>query len=86
MPSFVTISRGGHNEMAWLDEIPLEAGSYYVMDRGYLDLRRLQRFTREAAANMRLFISGSAPLSADVHRAFHATAVIPPPLPAAPGA
>jgi IS4 transposase len=35
--------------MAWLDEIPIEAGSYYVMDRGYLDLRRLQRFTRESA-------------------------------------
>jgi malonyl-CoA/methylmalonyl-CoA synthetase len=28
------------------------------------------RFTREAAAHMRLFISGSAPLSADVHREF----------------
>ncbi len=27
-------------------------------------------FTREAAAGMRLFISGSAPLSADIHRAF----------------
>lgn len=27
-------------------------------------------FTRDAAANMRLFISGSAPLSADIHRAF----------------
>lgn len=27
-------------------------------------------FTREAAAGMRLFVSGSAPLSADVHRAF----------------
>lgn len=27
-------------------------------------------FTRESAANMRLFISGSAPLSADIHRAF----------------
>ncbi|HKX80595.1 MAG TPA: AMP-binding protein [Novosphingobium sp.] len=29
-----------------------------------------ERFTREATARMRLFISGSAPLSADVHRAF----------------
>lgn len=27
-------------------------------------------FTREAAAHMRLFVSGSAPLSADIHRAF----------------
>jgi hypothetical protein len=49
LPSFVTLTRGGQNEMAWLDEIPLEAGSYYIMDRGYLDLRRLQRFTREGA-------------------------------------
>jgi IS4 transposase len=49
LPSFITISQGGQNEMAWLDEIPIEAGSYYVMDRGYLDLRRLQRFTREGA-------------------------------------
>jgi hypothetical protein len=49
LPSFITISRGEQNEMAWLDEIPIEAGSYYVMDRGYLDLRRLQRFTREGA-------------------------------------
>lgn len=49
LPSLITITRGEQNEMAWLDEIPLEAGSYYVMDRGYLDLRRLQRFTREGA-------------------------------------
>lgn len=31
-----------------------------------------ERFTRTAAVGMRLFISGSAPLSADVHRAFEA--------------
>lgn len=30
------------------------------------------RFTRELAAHMRLFVSGSAPLSADVHREFSA--------------
>ena len=49
LPSFVTITRGEKNEMSWLDEVPLEAGSYYVMDRGYLDLQRLQRFNREGA-------------------------------------
>ena len=49
LPSFVTLSGGDQNEMAWLDELPLAAGSYYIMDRGYLDLRRLQRFTREGA-------------------------------------
>ena len=36
----------------------------------YIRLLRDPGFTREAAANMRLFISGSAPLSADIHRAF----------------
>jgi len=36
----------------------------------YIRLLGDPAFTREAAANMRLFISGSAPLSADIHRAF----------------
>jgi hypothetical protein len=49
LPSLVTITRGNLNEMAWLDALPLEAGGFYLMDRGYLDLRRLQRFTREGA-------------------------------------
>jgi len=49
LPSLVSITAGGQNEMAWLDEIPLEAGSFYLMDRGFLDLKRLRRFTREGA-------------------------------------
>ena len=36
----------------------------------YIRLLKEQRFTRELASHMRLFISGSAPLSADIHRAF----------------
>ncbi len=36
----------------------------------YIRLLADESFTREASANMRLFISGSAPLSADIHRAF----------------
>ncbi|GGN51565.1 malonyl-CoA synthase [Novosphingobium indicum] len=36
----------------------------------YIRLLGDPAFTRESAANMRLFISGSAPLSADIHRAF----------------
>lgn len=69
LPSFVTITRGEQNEMAWLDEVPLEAGSYYVMDRGYLDLRRLQRFTREGAffvirerPDLRFYVAESRPV------------------------
>ena len=38
----------------------------------YIRLLGDERFTQQAAANMRLFISGSAPLSADIHRAFEA--------------
>lgn len=36
----------------------------------YIRLLADDHFNREAAAEMRLFISGSAPLSADIHRAF----------------
>jgi hypothetical protein len=32
-----------------LDEIPIEAGAFYVIDRGYLDFRRLYRFTLSGA-------------------------------------
>ncbi|MDH3240166.1 MAG: malonyl-CoA synthase [Alphaproteobacteria bacterium] len=38
----------------------------------YSRLLATDGFTREAAAHMRLFISGSAPLSAELHRAFEA--------------
>jgi len=36
----------------------------------YIRLLGDPAFTRESTANMRLFVSGSAPLSADIHRAF----------------
>jgi malonyl-CoA/methylmalonyl-CoA synthetase len=36
----------------------------------YIRLLSEPAFTREIAANMRLFVSGSAPMSADIHRAF----------------
>jgi malonyl-CoA/methylmalonyl-CoA synthetase len=36
----------------------------------YIRLLADPAFTREVAASMRLFVSGSAPLSADIHRAF----------------
>jgi hypothetical protein len=32
-----------------LDELPIEAGSIYVMDRGYVDFERLHRITRSLA-------------------------------------
>jgi hypothetical protein len=69
LPAFITITRGGQNEMTWLDEVPLAPGSYYVMDRGYLDLQRLQRFHREGAffvirerPDIRFYVAQSRPV------------------------
>jgi hypothetical protein len=41
IPSFIHISDGKLHDVKALDELPIEAGSFYVMDRGYLDFARL---------------------------------------------
>jgi hypothetical protein len=41
IPTFIHISDGKLHEVNTLDILPLEAGAFYVMDRGYLDFRRL---------------------------------------------
>jgi hypothetical protein len=41
IPSFVHISDGKLNEVNVLDEIAFEAGSFYIMDRGFMDFTRL---------------------------------------------
>jgi IS4 transposase len=43
------ISRGKTHDVNILDDISLEPGSIYVMDRGYLDFKRLFRFNQAAA-------------------------------------
>jgi hypothetical protein len=43
MPAFATLHEGNRHEVASLDDIPISPGSYYVMDRGYLDFTRLRR-------------------------------------------
>src|SRR5690348_7144790 len=45
IPCFVHISHGKAHDVTALDALPIEAGSFYVMDRGYLDFGRLRRFT-----------------------------------------
>jgi hypothetical protein len=49
IPCFLCISPGSVHEVTSLDQLPLEAGASYVMDRGYIDFARLYRFTREQA-------------------------------------
>lgn len=40
-PAFIHISDGKLHDVHALDQMPIEAGSFYVMDRGYLDFARL---------------------------------------------
>jgi Transposase DDE domain/Domain of unknown function (DUF4372) len=41
IPSFVHITDGLVHEVNVLDTLPIEAGAFYLMDRGYLDFTRL---------------------------------------------
>lgn len=49
IPVFASLHEGKKHEVASLDDIPVHAGSYYVMDRGYLDFARLYRFHQAEA-------------------------------------
>jgi DDE family transposase/uncharacterized protein DUF4372 len=46
IPSFIRITDGKVHDVNILDELFLEPGSYYVMDRGYLDFTRLFRMNQ----------------------------------------
>jgi hypothetical protein len=41
IPTFISITDGKQADVRVLDELILEAGAFYVMDRGYVDFRRL---------------------------------------------
>ncbi len=41
IPAFIHISDGKMHDVNVLDILPIEAGAFYVMDRGYLDFERL---------------------------------------------
>lgn len=41
IPTFIHISDGKMHDVNVLDLLPLEAGAFYIMDRGYLDFARL---------------------------------------------
>lgn len=69
IPAFASLHEGKRHEVASLDEVPILPGSYYVMDRGYLDFSRLHRFHQTGAffftrlkANTRYYVSESRPV------------------------
>lgn len=49
IPTFIHISDGKLHDVNALDLLRLEAGAYYVMDRGYLDFERLYTFNQVPA-------------------------------------
>jgi hypothetical protein len=49
IPTFIHISDGKLHDVNVLDILPLEAGAFYVMDRGYLDFTRLYTISQSSA-------------------------------------
>jgi len=49
IPAFIRISTGKMHEVRVLDELPIERGAFYVMDKAYIDFARLYRMHRQAA-------------------------------------
>ena len=49
IPTMISISDGKQADVRVLDELLLEPGAFYVMDRGYLDFQRLYRFVLAGA-------------------------------------
>ena len=49
IPCFISITDGKTHDVNILDELVLEPGAFYVMDRGYIDFRRLYAFTQSFA-------------------------------------
>jgi len=73
IPTFINISDGKVHDVNVLDQLLPEAGSFYLMDRGYLDFARLYRFTLDlsffvirAKSNLRFRRLYSHPIDKDV--------------------
>jgi hypothetical protein len=49
IPSFVLLSQAKTHDVNAMDALPLEPGAFYLMDRGYLDFKRLFRLQQTAA-------------------------------------
>jgi len=49
IPSIIVITHGKVHDVNILDQLVFEAGATYVMDRGYLDFKRLYKITQASA-------------------------------------
>jgi hypothetical protein len=69
LPAFVAVTPADYGDVVWLDDLPIEAGSFYVMDRGYIDFRRLRRISEGGAffvirdrPDVRYYVAASRPV------------------------
>lgn len=49
IPTCIHVTGARQSDVLWLDELVFEPGAFYVMDRGYMDFRRLNRIASSAA-------------------------------------
>ena len=49
IPCFIRITSGRVTDVTSLDDLPIESGAFYIMDRGYIDFGRMYAFTQAAA-------------------------------------
>ena len=69
IPTCVYITGARQHDVLWLDELRFDPGAFYVMDRGYMDFRRLNRiagagafFVTRAKDNLRFSRQHSRPV------------------------
>jgi IS4 transposase len=73
LPVFASLHEGNRHEVASLDEIPVQPGCYYAIDRGHLDFGRLSRlhqagafFVTRLKAGIRYYVVTSRPVDQTV--------------------
>jgi len=49
IPCFIRITGGSVHDVNFLDELLIEPGAFYIIDRGYIDFARLYTFTQSMA-------------------------------------
>ncbi len=69
IPAFINLTPATSGDVCWLDELPVEPGAFYIMDRGYIDFRRLRRiadagafFVIRARPDVRYYVAASRPV------------------------
>ena len=65
IPAFIHVSSGKMSDVKVLDILPIEAGAFYVMDRGYVDFDRLFKIHQAGA-----FFVTRAKRGMDAHRVY----------------